>query len=100
MNSSNNRTNERGRAPEGMRGRRDESEFRPARATGAERPTGGRGRRVEPEHVPGTVGHTMRREPNQDFIDVEAGDVRAGAERGTSRAVRVTNPKNKRKKVA
>ncbi len=74
------------------------AEMRPARATQQERPASGRGGEVAPAHEPGTRGRPTRK--GTDEVYAEAGDVNEGEESGTTRAVRVTNPNRKRKKVA
>ena len=74
-----------------------EGELRPARATGRERPEN---RKAEPEHAPGTSGRTMRHRPEQtEEVDLTAEDNEEGAQRGTTRAVRVTRP-NRKKRAA
>jgi bacterioferritin len=100
LNSSRGRgenNNERGK--EDTRSTRDDAGMRPARSTRSERPAAGRGNELEPAHTPGASGRpTRKRAPEME--DTEAGEVHAGAEGGTNRAVRVTNANRKRKKVA
>jgi bacterioferritin len=97
--SLNNSRESEARQPGEKRGSRDESESRLARPTGRERPAAGRGGEVEPEHTPGTTGRpTRKRSP--EIEDTSAGNVRAGGEGGATRAVRVTNPNRKNRKVA
>lgn len=98
LNGGRDRSREE-RGSEDTRGSRNDSGFRPERATRSERPAAGRGGDVEPAHTPGTTGRpTRKRTP--EIEDTSAGNVREGAERGASRAVRVTNPNRKNKKVA
>lgn len=61
------------------------------------RPVPGRAE-VPPAHEPGTHGRPPRK--GADEMYDEAGEIRAGEETGSTRAVRVTNPSRKRKKVA
>ncbi|MFB3812524.1 MAG: bacterioferritin [Terriglobales bacterium] len=70
------------------------NEFRPARASGKERPEGGM-----PEHAPGSTGHPTRPRPQQVTEAEIAGEAEEGAQMGTTRAVRVTRP-NRKKRVA
>lgn len=78
---------------------RDDSGFRAERATRSQRPAAGRGAELETERTPGATGRpTRKRAP--EIEDTAAGNVRAGGEGGTSRAVRVTNPNRKNRKVA
>jgi bacterioferritin len=53
---------------------------------------------VPPAHEPGTHGRPPRK--GADEMYDEAGDIGAGEETGSTRAVRVTNPSRKRKRVA
>ncbi|MGH9521775.1 MAG: ferritin-like domain-containing protein [Terriglobales bacterium] len=99
LNSSRERGGKQEQRSQDSRSQRDESEFRPARATGAERPAAGRGGDLETANTPGATGRpTRKRAP--EIEDTAAGEVHAGAEGGTNRAVRVTNPNRKKKKVA
>ena len=98
LNSSKNRANQRDSGAQDTRRTRDDSEARPARATRSERPNAGRGGETEAAHQPGTGGRVKRQRSPE--IDVEVGNVYPGEAAGASRAVRVTNASNKRKKVA
>jgi len=75
-----------------------QGEMRTARSTGQQRPAAGRGAELQPAHEPGTRGRPPRKGPDEIFAEGE--DVRAGGESGASRAVHVTNPNRKRKKIA
>ncbi len=77
---------------------RQPGELRPARATGPERPAAGRAAELQPAHEPGTRGRPPRKGSDEVFAEEEA--VRDGGESGASRAVHVTNPNRKRKKIA
>jgi bacterioferritin len=70
------------------------------RATGEERPDTRpeRGREVPPAHAPGSTGRpTRKRTPT---IEAEAASEEEQAQAGESRAVRITNPSRKGKKIA
>ena len=98
LNSSKGRTNDRKDVSDTRRGR-DDAEIRPSLATRSGRPNAGRGGDTETAHVPGTTGRPKRQRSNE-IEDTSAGNVYAGEESGTNRAVRVTNGNRKRKKVA
>ncbi len=71
-----------------------ESEFRPARATGRERPED---RNAPPQHAPGSTGRPIRSRPQQVTEAEVASEPEEGAQGGTTRAVRVTRPNRKRR---
>ncbi len=76
------------------------AEGRPARATGQERPEtrSARGREVPPAHAPGSSGRpTRKRTPT---IDAIAASEEEHMQAGESRAVRITNPRRKGRKIA
>jgi bacterioferritin len=98
LNSSKGRTNER-KDGNDTRSGRDNAEMRPSLATRSGRPAAGRGAETQPAHIPGTTGRP-KRQRSPEITDTEAGNVYAGEESGTNRAVRVTNANRKRKKVA
>ncbi len=75
-------------------------EMRPARATGQERPAAGRAAELTPAHEPGTRGRPPRKGTEEILAEEPDEAVRAGGEAGRSRAVHVTNPNRKRKKIA
>ena len=77
---------------------RQPGELRPARAAGQERPAAGRATELQPAHEPGTRGRPPRKGSDEVFAEEE--EVRGGGESGASRAVHVTNPNRKRKKIA
>ncbi len=77
----------------------EKGEMRPARASGQERPAAGRGADDAPEREPGTRGRPPRKGVDEDFAEEPDEAVRGGGG-GRSRAVHVTNPNRKRKKVA
>ncbi|MGI9101364.1 MAG: ferritin-like domain-containing protein [Terriglobales bacterium] len=92
---------EQSRPKQGGNGRRQDQQATAGAAPraenqGMERPKAGREPR--PEHEPGTRGRPPRK--GSDEVYAEAGSVRQGEAAGTTRAVRVTNPNRKRKKVA
>jgi bacterioferritin len=66
--------------------------------TGERRTAAGQDSGMTIREAAATRGRATRK--GNDEIEEEAGDVRAGAETGTSRSVHVTNPNRKRKKVA
>lgn len=97
--NSRDRFQQEGRGSEDTRKTREDSGFRPERATRSERPAAGRGADLETERTPGASGRpTRKRTP--EIEDTAAGEVREGSGRGSNRAVRVTNPNRKNKKVA
>jgi bacterioferritin len=76
----------------------ERGEMRPARASGQERPAAGRAAELQPAHEPGTRGRPPRKGSDEVFAEEE--QARGGGESGSSRAVHVTNPNRKRKKIA
>ena len=99
LNSSRGRGENRERGSEDTRSSRDNAGTRPERATRSERPAAGRGGDAETAYTPGGSGRpTRKRSP--EIEDTGAGEIREGAARGSSRAVRTTNPNRKNKKVA
>jgi bacterioferritin len=76
------------------------AEARPARATEEERPDirSQRGQEVPPAHSPGSTGRPTRKQT--PTVDAVAGSEEEGGQAGESRAVRITNPNRKGKKIA
>jgi bacterioferritin len=90
-----------GTRPLDMRRQESRGEQRPRQVRPAGEFRGGslpRQDEMGPAHAPGTHGRPPRKGADEMYDD--AGDVHAGEETGSTRAVRVTNPSRKRKKIA